>query len=138
MRINFKKNALQGIEDQVQLTLNARLPSHIPGPCVLDCIFSFSSGQDYWLLNFRLQGEIALVCQRCLKTFDFPFNHQGSIAICPSDEIADRLLSHYETIVEPSNQIDLSDIITDELHLHAPQMHESIRDCDAEILRFVK
>lgn len=120
-----------------QVTLESRLPAHVISPCVLKVTYQVKAFDNYYLLKLETQGDLHLVCQRCLQAFDYAYINASQIAICQTDERANQLQEQYECIVSPHYQVQLSELITDELHLYSPQFHSEMKDCGSDILRIL-
>lgn len=111
-----------------EFRLSERLPPFIKAPCNVVCHFSFAREADYYLLHMEVDAELIITCQRCLSDFNYLYHNSVIIALCTSEAIADRIMTHYESVVlAPS--INLDDLIIDELFLYAPQKHESDKHC---------
>lgn len=119
---------------QVQtLVLAERLPVFIVGPCQITATYTIEAKDDYYLIHLATDGELTVICQRCMQEFSCPYTNQTVIAVCRNDERAEQLLEFYECFVSSNWQVDLSALVIDELHLYAPQFHAEIEDCDREI-----
>lgn len=119
------------------VTLNERLPSFLSGPCQLKVTYKVEGKDDFYLIYLEVLGELKINCQRCMQEFNYPYDNSTRIAVCRSDERAEQLLEQYECIVSSKGQVLLSDLITDELHLYAPQFHLETKDCDHGIMRIL-
>lgn len=119
------------------ITLESRLPAHVISPCVLKVTCQVRAFENYYLLELETQGHLRLVCQRCLQAFDSVYINASQIAVCQTDERANQLQDQYECIVSPHYQVQLSELITDELHLYSPQFHPETKDCGSDILRIL-
>ena len=119
------------------LTIDDRLPSFLRAPCHLSVTYSIEANDDFYLLHLRVLGELNSICQRCLQEFHFSYDNPTNIAVCRSDERAEQLLEQYECVVSTNFQVDLEELIIDELHLYAPQVHPLVKDCDSEINKFI-
>lgn len=135
MRINLKKYPKNEGLEAVHLTLTERLPPHVVAPCMLSCQYRLRAYDHYYLLELISEGEITLLCQRCLDSFSLPYHEESLLAICDSEATAEKLMSLYETMVETSHQIDLVDIVTDELHLSLPEMHAEVSLCNPQVAK---
>ncbi|KTC78228.1 YceD family protein [Legionella brunensis] len=136
MLINLKNSAAKTGVEQATLELHERLPAHINPPCVTHCQFSIESQNNYYLLNLTVNSMLTITCQRCLKEFNYQYVNNTTLAICHSDEIAEKLMEQYECVISEDGHVNLNELITDELHLYVPELHPEISDCDSEINRF--
>ncbi|MFI4919819.1 MAG: YceD family protein [Legionellales bacterium] len=126
-------------EQQTQkITIIERLPLFLSTPCLLDVTYRVVLQDDYYLIHLGVTGTLHVVCQRCMNEFIHSYENHTVIAVCRSDERAERLLEHYECIVSSSWQVDLEALIIDELHLYAPQFHPNLDDCGDEINRILQ
>jgi uncharacterized protein len=137
MKICLKNTAQQNGLQQAVIQLQERLPEHIHAPSELTCTFHAINYKNYYLLTLDVVGVLMVTCQRCLKTFQYDYCTQIKIAACASDTIAERLMEDYECIVMEENEVDLSEILTDELHLFSREKHENSADCDIEIRQWI-
>lgn len=138
MFINLKTCALNRSSGPVTLTLNDRLPTHIEAPCTLNCDFQLEAVDDYHLLHLAVTGDITIICQRCLQPFASSYSNQSSMALCRDDAQAERLLPQYESVVIENNQVNLIDLLSDEMFLYSPQMHENTEGCDDSINQYIR
>ncbi|KTC98131.1 YceD family protein [Legionella erythra] len=136
MHIHIRKAVNQGPQ-QISLTLTERLPYFVQPPAHLKCDYRVENKDHYYLLTMTVSGELTVSCQRCLKPFPYPYSNRLELAVCGSEEAAEKLLANYETIVAADNQLDLADLITDELHLYCQESHENPDDCDPEIATYI-
>jgi len=128
--------AKQGSQHQ-HVTVRERLPSFIVTPCLLDVAYQIEAKEDFYLIHLEVQGELTIICQRCMQEFKLSYSNPTIIAVARSDERAEQLLEQYECIVSSNWQVNLEDLVVDDLHLYAPQFHHEIKDCDEEINRFL-
>lgn len=108
---------------QCELTLNERLPHHIHTPCTVHCEWKLETHPGYTILHLNLKALLTLSCQRCAATFESPFEHSSTLAICDTQQTLEKLLSTYDSLLKEELPEDLSALITDELHLYAPGKH---------------
>lgn len=138
MLINLKTCALNTRSEPVTLTISKRLPANIEAPCTLVCEFQVQSVDNYFLLNLKVEGELTIICQRCLHTFNHHYANSSTLAVCDTDETAERLLPEYESIVATNNQVDLVELLSDELYLYSPEMHPEISQCDRGVEQYIR
>ncbi|MEN1729367.1 MAG: YceD family protein [Pseudomonadota bacterium] len=82
---------------------------------------SFSiDGQGQTLVSVELRGELALQCQRTLKTFRQPIESQSVVAIVASEAQEAELPEDYEVRVCPDQRLELLDLIGEEVLLALP------------------
>lgn len=136
MLINLKTAANLAIQHSA-LEITQRLPQQVQPPCKLACDYSVSQRDNYYLLNLAVDGVVVVNCQRCLHDFNYHYINSTEIAICNTEAQADELMSRYECIVSDAPTLDLSELITDELHLYLPQNHEDTTLCDPLITSFI-
>lgn len=120
-----------------KVTVNERLPDFIIGPCHLTASYHVESKDDYYLIDLSVEGDLRIICQRCMQEFDAPYDNKTLIAVCQNDDRAEQLLDQYECIVSSNWQVNLDELIIDELHLYAPQFHSEVKDCDSEIIQIL-
>lgn len=137
MIINLKTNAAKAEQQEANIELRERLPAHVLSPCMIHCQFDVEAFNHYYVITLDVNSTLSVICQRCLKEFAYHYVNQTTLAICDSDEMAEKLMEQYECIVSNNNQVDLKELLTDELHLYVPESHPEITDCDNEIDRFI-
>ncbi|KTD36261.1 metal-binding protein [Legionella nautarum] len=137
MLINLKTySAKEGLQ-QVKIELDERLPARVASPCVVNCQFDVKALTDYYLLTLRSEAIITISCQRCLDEFSHHYVNQTELAVCHSEQMAEKMLGQYESIVSEHNEVDLVELLTDELHLYAPEFHPSTKECDNQASKFI-
>lgn len=137
MLINLKTFAAKAEQYPVKFELQDRLPAHIKLPCVINCRFDVKPYDNYYVIKLNVDSILTVICQRCLSEFSYPYANQTELAICTSDETAEKLMENYECIVSSNSQIDLIEIVTDELYLYGPEFHPEQSDCDNEMSKFI-
>ena len=82
----------------------------------------------------RLQTELTLECQRCLRAMQHQIDAEFALGLVRSNEAAELLPSHYEPLLVESDALFLRDIIEDELLLALPlvAMHDECIDVNAQ------
>ena len=114
--------------------LSERLPVFIQAPCELHSSMHLLRQRDYYQLNLSLSGRINIICQRCMAVFEHDYHNESQLAICANEDIAQRLMSQTDPIVNPSDEIDLEAIIIDDLHLFCPEKHQDVQGCEQSSL----
>lgn len=123
------------IEGQISLSRFGRL---VP-------MLESSEGQVQYKLDFtvdnngnrtirgRIQADVSLLCQRCLKSMAASINTKVLLGIATSKEQAESLPARYEPLVLESEEISLLDIIEDEMILAMPAtpMHD-LSACESD------
>ncbi|ASQ45813.1 YceD family protein [Legionella clemsonensis] len=137
MLINVKTVAAKAAPELVTLQLHDRLPAHINSDCKITCQFAVENQNNYYVLTLDVSSNLTITCQRCLKNFNYQHNNVTHLAICSSDEMAEKLMSQYESVIAVNNEVDLAELVTDELHLYTPELHAEITDCDTEMNHFI-
>jgi uncharacterized protein len=121
-----------------EVTIKNRLPEYVVPPCHLRVDFDVKLEDDFYLMHLQVTGDITLLCQRCMNEFTHHYNNKTVIAVCRNDERAEELQELYECIVSSNWHVDLEELVVDELHLYAPQVHPDEQDCGEEINQFLK
>lgn len=137
MLINLKTYSAKEGPQQIKIELDQRLPARIASPCVVNCQFDVKAMDNYYLLTLRSEAMMRISCQRCLDEFSHHYVNQTELAVCNSEEMAEKMLEQYESIVSERNEVDLVELVTDELHLYAPEFHSSTKECDNEASKFI-
>lgn len=120
-----------------RVTIDTRLPQFISGPCQLTVTYEVTAEDDYFLLRMNVSGPIQCICQRCMQEYSYDYDNTTLLALCLTEERAEQLLDQYESIVVPQNQVKLSELVTDELHLYAPEFHPDEEDCKGEVMQIL-
>jgi len=137
MIINLRSSTGKEQPQRIEVELTERFPDNIITPCAVSCSYEVHSYNDYYLLTMQVNGTIQVECQRCLKTFCYPYDNKSTLALCSSEELAEKLMDTYESIVTINGQVDFKELITDELILNCPKKHLDTMDCDNDIERFI-
>ena len=132
MIICLKVCAKQTKSQHAQIQITERLPYHIQSGCTFECDYSVKDFDQYYLLSLKVTGILSINCLRCLDVFPFDYENLLELAICSNEKLADELMHRYETIVSTDATIDLTCLITDELHLYTPEKHLNLEDCNYE------
>lgn len=126
---SLKTLAKQDEPSKVTVTIKDRLPYFIQAPCEVCCEFRVEKKPDYYYLTLRVTATLAMTCQRCLDSFEYAYDHLSELAICPSEEVAEQVMSSLDCMVNTEDDLDLIAIATDELHLFCPEKHENLLEC---------
>ena len=130
MKICLKTYAKRERPEHVVVRIHDRLPGFVHSPCELTCDFHVEGHRDYYRMLLEVQGTLKLACQRCLDDFQCHYHHHSELAVCRSDDMAEKIMASYECIVSETDEVDLIEIITDELHLYCPEKHSDPQACD--------
>ena len=134
--LHLPEVAKQGKQTKV-VKIDERLPSFLISPCQLTVTYSTEAEDDFYLLHLNVAASLNTICQRCMQEFCFPYSNETTIAVCRNEERAEQVMELYECVVSSNWHVDLNELITDELHLYAPQFHPNVNDCDSEINQFL-
>ncbi len=132
----LRELAQQGMQQKCVI-IEERLPAFLASPCQLNVTYQVEDKRNHYLINLTVEGQLTVSCQRCMQEFELPYSNATVIAVARSDERAEQLLEHYESMVSSNGKVSLEELISDELHLYVPQFHEEIKDCDQEINQFL-
>lgn len=137
MNICLKTQAKDTSPTTVVFTLENRLPSRVSNSCNITCTFQVQQRSDHFLLNLDLSGDVMVICQRCLDSFSHAYHHQTTLAVCPNDEIAERLMVSFECI-DGQAFIDLNEVVVDDLHLNLPEKHLDSSHCNPAMSQLIQ
>ena len=99
-------------------------------PCQFQISGQFESHQGKPLLSAALHGTLVLICQRTLKTFEFPIDTTIKLGFVSDDRFFKGFPDDCEPFICQNDQIDLREIITQELLLNLPMIPKSPQnDC---------
>ncbi len=129
MIICLKTSSKQLESSHVQLNLSERLPFYIVSDCALVCNYFVRSYPEYYLLTLSVSGILPIQCQRCLSVFQYDYQNHTELAIYRDELTAEKSMDLYECIVSSHHEVDLTCIVTDELHLYAPEKHLELIEC---------
>lgn len=75
------------------------------------------------VISGQVDGTVTVLCQRCLKPFDYELEGQFNLALVYNDEMAKALPADLDSLLLlPDQPLDVASIIEDELLLSLP-MH---------------
>ncbi len=98
---------------------------------------SLEFGTDEEGLRFmrgRVQGEVTLLCQRCLEPMRQQIDNRFALALVRSETEADALPSHYEPLLLDGKPLFLRDVIEDEMLLALPIVpRHPKQECEARL-----
>ena len=121
MKLNLQNPART--EASFTLTLSERLPHQVHSPCTIHCTWDLEQVKNVYKLHLKLNAELTLICQRCLEPFTYLFEHENTLAMCKNEPTLERLMADYDCVHLTDTFLDFTDILTDELHLYAPEKH---------------
>lgn len=83
------------------------------------------------VLQGSIDGEIRLVCQRCLKALAFPLRRDFSLGIVTDESEIDRLPEGYEPLLVSGDPLSTVEVIEDEILLSIPAVpvHSGEQPC---------
>jgi uncharacterized protein len=138
MKIDLKKklNLAQAVVDKV--LMDERLPAHVVRSFEMNYRYDVQDKGEFYLLNIKENAMIPIYCQRCMQEFSCDYTLESELAICPSEQIAEKYQSLYDVIVVSDAMVDFKEILIDNLHLFSPQFHQTIEDCDSEQLKLIQ
>lgn len=90
------------------------------------------------VVNGILNTELQLVCQRCLRNFNWQLNTPLHLAVCRSDEDFSTIPAGYEPLeVDEDGGIAARQFIEDEVIVRIPDapMHTDLSECDPDMLQ---
>jgi len=76
--------------------------------------------QDIPHVRGKVNGEVVLICQRCLEPMAVPIAIEMALGIVGSDDEAKRLPEHYEPLVTGGKPLAIAELIEDEILLALP------------------
>jgi uncharacterized protein len=84
------------------------------------------------VLQGSIDGEIRLVCQRCLEALAFPLQLSFSLGIVSDEAEIDRLPAGYEPLLVSGEPLSTVEVIEDEVLLVIPAVpvHSGEHSCD--------
>lgn len=129
MKINIQKSKLLEKMGPYSIAITERLPVHVNAVRDVEFYYTLEKFKEYFLLTLDISAVITIECQRCMHDFEYQYSNSSNIAICKSDEIAERVMELHDSIVSPSNDVDFMQIITDDLHLFCPIFHDDFDAC---------
>ncbi|MFY7698074.1 MAG: YceD family protein [Legionella sp.] len=137
MKISVKIEAKYEQPSPIVIKLSQRLPPHVLAASDVTCSYSIESKDRYYLLEIHAQGNVDILCQRCLQSFSYGYNTTHAFAVCESDDYAHDLMNQYDPIVTANFQVDLVDVLTDNLYLFIPEKHTDITDCGSDVTSLI-
>ncbi|VEG90052.1 YceD family protein [Legionella spiritensis] len=137
MLVRLRSAPLQTLQ-HIELELTERIPSYIDSPVNVQCDYRIEQRDDYYLMSLAVSGHLTVVCQRCLHSFPYHYSNHTDIAICASEEKAEKLMADYDCIVASNYTISLQDLIADELYLYTPENHPEKDTCDPGTTAYIR
>lgn len=129
MKLNIQKCELLEKKGPYSVVIAERLPFNIKKVSDVLFYYTIERFKDYYLLALDVSAIVTIECQRCMCDFDYQYKNNNNIAICKTEEIAEKMMTIYEPLVSPTNEVDLIEIITDDLHLFCPEVHDNLDEC---------
>lgn len=126
MKLNIQKCSLLEKYGPYSLDINERLPFFINKVEEVEFYYTVERFKDYYLLTTDVSACVNIECQRCLQPFVYNYKNFSKIAVCKSEEVAERVMEEFDPIVSLTNEVDFVEIITDDLHLYCPEMHDEM------------
>jgi uncharacterized protein len=85
------------------------------------------------VLDGSIDGEIHLICQRCLEPLPWPLHLRFSLGIVTDEAGIDRLPDGYEPLLIQGEPLKTAEVVEDEILLAVPAapMHEGAQRCDS-------
>lgn len=85
------------------------------------------------VLDGSIDGEIHLICQRCLEPLPWPLHLRFSLGIVTDEAGIDRLPDGYEPLLVQGEPLKTAEVVEDEILLAVPTvpMHEGVQRCDS-------
>jgi len=121
---NIEKNTVECIPSE-------ELPREVTHISPIHCTYSMREVEDYFLIEYTAMADVTFICQRCGDTGNTRISLTNTVALCPNDDVAERLLKHHESVVYQGAYVDLEKILMDELRLHSYLKH-SDKDCQLD------
>ena len=72
------------------------------------------------MIEGHVEGELQIVCQRCLGAMPLPINSDWQLAVVTGFQQAEQLPEEYDPLLVEEDTIVLRDLIEDELILAVP------------------
>ncbi|KTD19474.1 metal-binding, possibly nucleic acid-binding protein [Legionella israelensis] len=132
MRLNLKELVDKPEKLTTTIEIKDRLPVHITQSCSVQVTYHVEMIDDIYLVHLNTEAGLNICCLRCMREVVIPYKNSTSIAVCQNDVKAEQMLMNYECIVSPSAIIDLTEIVTDELHLYSSQYHLNSGECNVD------
>ncbi len=138
MLVNLRNSADRGL---LEIDVTDRIPGFIEPPCRLVCEYHLQRSKDYSLLTCTVSSArdypLTLLCQRCLASFKYPYTNTSTIALCKTEEQALQLMDDYTCVVIENDELDFTELVTDDLYLYVPENHPDFSDCDEEVSKYI-
>jgi uncharacterized protein len=111
------------LSGQIQVKQFPRLKTLLTsntGNVHIDLTFERTNVTHLPIIRGRITSELALICQRCLRSVAFSVDSTLNIVLVRRDTEAERLQGDYETWLVEDDRIFLQDFIEDEVLLALP------------------
>lgn len=129
MFIDVKKMALEAKVLEGEMILSERLPAHVLNSVMMHYKIDVLPLERMYLLSIQEKADISAQCQRCSESMSIHFYNESQVSICEKEAMCEKYYAQYDVILAPDAKVSLEELLTDNLHLHLPQMHENIEEC---------
>lgn len=113
-----------------ELAEELREQAQVPVQVSLD--FCQDAG-DCCVVKGAVSVTVSLVCQRCLKAFDYPLQTHFTVSPVQTDEAAKQLPGSYEPLMVTEGEINVATWIAEELHLALPLAPRHEPSCESRM-----
>lgn len=92
----------------------------------LDVSLDFGCDGSHCFLKGKVEGQVNIICQRCLKPFSMKVDHQILLGMIESEAEIPQLREGEEPLIVENDELRLQDLVEDELLLLLPMvaMHD--------------
>lgn len=112
------------LEGEIDLVRRRRLADRLaPGRAATPIAWSIAGGQDAMgrpMLSVAIEGNMPLVCQRCLQSFDFPVAQRTELLLAREEAELEALDAGEPEVVLAAAPLDAATLVEDEVLLSLP------------------
>lgn len=121
--------SIEGYIPLSQMTDIAEDLAHTEGQLIAHLDFGVDH-EGFCFLKGKIEGELALRCQRCMQIFHLPLNLELSLSPVKDEKASKRLPSYYDPLPLTEESLLLKTILEEEIILSLPLVakHDS-KDC---------
>lgn len=138
MNIDVKKKSNQNLSEVQKVLLDERLPYYVTESFLMNFQYQIENRGEFYLIKLKEFASIPVQCQRCAEIWFFDYQNEVELAICPSEQVAEKYQSVHDVIVVPDLILDIKDVLIDNMHLFLPNKHLEVDKCNQDQLKLMQ
>jgi uncharacterized protein len=138
MNIDVKKKLNRHLSEVQQVVLDERLPEFVADSFPMNFQYQIEDRGEFYLMKLKEFASVPAHCQRCGERWLCDYQNEVELAICPSEQVAEKYQSLYDVIVVPDLILDIKDVLIDNMHLFLPNKHLEVEKCNQDQLKLMQ